>query len=163
MAGFENLKNFGDIIAVGKLLNAAFKKEEIRRPVKMRHHECRLQDTGDGSLRMVAPHLNTVCYVMMRKIGSMHWDADVIDPKYDGVFMGQIFFMRTTNSERGHFSTSWNCMNHEFKSDRLQDYFALAAAQFFDFVHSVGDPKEVDNSDTWSRRVETIEARNKWR
>ncbi|MNU19526.1 hypothetical protein D3C71_77550 [compost metagenome] len=161
MAVFADLSGFGEIFTTGKLLNHAFKKEEIRHPIKHRHHECRLEEK-EGQLCMAAPHLRTTAQVWVRKLGSAHWD-NKLDPKYDGVFMGQVYLSRWSEQRDDFMVTRWNCMNHEFKSDRVQAYFEMGAVRFFDFVQSVQSPNDVAGSEAWCRHCERIEARNKWK
>lgn len=163
MAAFGNLSGFGESFATGKLLNNAFKKEEIRRPVKHRHHQCQIQEwPSTNILHMHAPYLNTSVYVFVRRAGYAHWDQPA-DVTKDGMFNVQISFSRASK-ECGHLNTHvFNCRMHEIKGDRLPAYFDLAAVRFFDFVQSVNYVKDMDDSRLWCELIERAEQRNKWK
>ncbi|MNU19525.1 hypothetical protein D3C71_77540 [compost metagenome] len=155
MASDKGLKGFAALMHRGRLLNSAFKREEIRRPAKAKHHEivCR-EMAGTSRLILSAEELSLSMYISMkipRGGGDKPLSASISITK------------REYLDGEHRYSRFYECSMAEIKSERVEEYFAYGVRLFFDLVYSVDSIKSIARKDDWYAHLQKTVQRNKWR
>lgn len=163
--GFQtSLSNHIHTSFFNKMLNSAFKKQEILRPAKLPFHEIKLvQRTGfsGDSFNLVADGVRTGANL------STHADTGLRDDKDfpHAQFHLALHVMWRAPRPDGRVSVIGVSMIHRttIKGDRLEEYHNHAVRTFFDIVHSVRDPEMMkERHHLWFEHVQRCEQRNKW-
>ena len=166
--GFGNLSDFSNTMTTGRLLNHAFKKQEILQPSKMRLHDLCLKEIDNrwGDLPYLAIHSEvhdasfSVSVHSATKRPYRRGDEIVIDGELDvyGVFV------RAAIDSRGRESAvSGTIGSTKIRADRLEDYYAVAVRFFFDMIYSIDSLKMVDTNEKWFQLTNRMNQRHKWK
>jgi len=158
MAFDNGLGDFSAMVYRNRLLNSAFKREDLRQPAKHRLHEmvCR-EMTGSSTMVIAADNLGVSMHVETRmasakslKEGELYVNTYVayriLSPQGDLVKFG-----------------GGSCQQYHIKSERLEAYFTFATRFFFDLIRQVEDPKILERNDAWFRHQIKVINRHKWR
>lgn len=139
-------------IFLGRMLNSAFKKHEIERPAKLRHHEIILKESADGSvLYMVAKGLGIRGYVIPYGEWQGQYSVSLNVERYSE--SGK----KPRDSHLGSLSPA------RIKGEALQTYVDYAVVLFFDIVYSTTQERDADTRLKISRLFQQSLKRHKWR
>lgn len=164
--GFGNLSDFSNTITTGRLLNHAFKKQEILQPPKMRLHDLCLKEIDNGwdipYLAVYNKELHANFTVVVRSAGKRAYrvaDEVVLEGELDvhGVFS------RTMDQEGRRVSGAGTTSSVKIRADRLADYYALSMRFFFDAIYGISSLKMVDTHEKWHYHVFGVANRHKWK
>ena len=163
----NNFKHFSGLITTGRLLNEAFKKEEIRRPSKARHHDLKLveketiyqsgtylsiqNDALDASFSIGVASSNRSLFRGPGEI-VLEGDLDVYGTVRNDFMKGKDKYCNT--------ALFWPV---KIRPDRLPEYYEFSVRFFFDLIYSVSDPKTILRGDGWNNHMECVSSRYKWR
>jgi hypothetical protein len=147
-----------------KMLNSAFKKQEILRPAKLPHHEIKLVQrpglSGD-CFNVVADGVRTSAVL------STHADTGARDDKefrHAQFHLAMHVMWRKPRPDGGIIVIGVSVIHSTtVKGDRLEEYHNHVMRTFFDIVHSVRDPSIMkERYHSWFEHVQRCEQRNKW-
>ena len=163
-----NLKNYSVQTLINRMVNTAFKKEEIRSPAKLPHHEMRLVEKqrhpkfGGGtyfSIRAGAngsPIFTATIALPMRKqsrgVGSSSEIPMEVTIQMHGL---------SRSGEMTLFAGSATVLMALVKAEQLEAYCTTAMRFVFDLAQSVRDPREL-NGRSWGVVLNRCAQRHKW-
>jgi hypothetical protein len=163
----NNFKNFSRELTQGRLLNQAFKKEEIRRPSKVRHHDLKLveketiyqsgtylaiqNDALDASFCVGVASSNRSLFRGPGEI-VLEGDLDVYGTVRNDFMKGKEKYCNT--------ALFWPV---KIRPDRLPEYYEFSVRFFFDLIYSVTDPREILRGNGWNDHFHRVSERYKWR
>lgn len=162
--GFGNLSDFSNKITTGRLLNHAFKKQEILQPSKMRLHDMFLRETDNGwdlpYLVIHNPGLEADFSIVVNSSTKRPYRVNEI--VLDGELDVRGIFSRKVYEGNKVFSGTASIGNVKIRGDQLENYYAKSVRFFFDVIYSVTNPKVVDTHEKWHHHVFGVAQRHKW-
>ena len=155
---FSPYNSLAQDIHLNRLLNTAYKKEEIRRPAKANHHQIKLYEPiHTNLLGLSAEELHVYASVhthgLLRRVGEKDDDSEI------GVYVN---IRRALQVERGWGTAMSHALSHRIRSSDLEKYVNHAVRLFFDLIYSVEDPRTIRSSEEWSQHLQHVEQKNKW-
>jgi len=147
-----------------KMLNSAFKKQEILRPAKLPFHEIKLVQRlgfeGD-SFNLIANGVLTGAALKTQAASRARDDKEFPQAQFH---LAMHVMWRKPRADGGHSVIGVSIIHDTtVKGDRLEEYHNHVVRTFFDIVHSVRDPSTMrERHHIWFEHTKRCEQRNKW-
>jgi len=163
----NNFIDFSGQITTGRLLNQAFKKEEIRRPSKMRHHDLKLTEKYNIYATGTYLAIHNEALDAYFTIGVASSNRSRFRGPGEIVLEGDLDVYGTVRNDfmkgKEKYCNTSLFYPVKIRPDRLQEYYEFGVRFFFDLIYSVTDPRIIRDIGEWNNHLERVSSRHKWR
>jgi len=167
MSASFNLKNYGLDTVLNRSVNSAFKKEEIRNPAKLPHHQLRLVEKTRPEKMNGGTYFSVAAGVPRKPmfVATVKKRARNLDVSSEELSLMLSMYLYKPCVIRGQedvkFCGGMDVFITRVKIDRLDAYCSHAMSFLFDLAQSVKSPREINNVE-WDRQIGRCLQRHKW-